>query len=196
MTTRSDGPRSGVRPRPGIYIEQTVDGKTDLVPLEPTVISRVRTQGGWASRFTAGIAKTEMVAEIRGWRAALRTTVHQPTFYFYFDDRSGGFGGGAGPFVGWLASASSPNEFVLLQMYEEDDRRELSLGKGNAGGASSGVESENTVSMRIERLAPGAYRVIPDESLGQEEFCFFYAAGAGTLAAGNTVAKLFDFGVD
>lgn len=145
-------------------------------------------------RLTFGIAKNEIVAELRGPRANLRTTQQQPTFYFYFDTDSRSEL--SGPFVGWLAAASSPNEFVLLQMYQEYENREMTIGSANAYGSSTGVESENTVALNIERLAPGAYRVTPAELLGRGEFCFFYAAGAGTLQATGVVAKLFDFGVD
>lgn len=179
----------------GIYVEVARPGTApDLVPLEPTVIARTRTRGTAASMFTMGIAKTEFVAELRGPRASLRITDPQPTFYFYFPDRGGPLD--QGPFVGWLAAASSPNEFVLLEMYRERDRRDMIVGRGSAWGASSGVDSENTVAVTIERLAPGEYRVRPESPFTHSgEFCFFYSVGAGALGGGG-VGKLFDFGID
>jgi hypothetical protein len=176
----------------GIYVDIGVNGKRQLVQLEPTVISRVHTAGVFGSAMTMGIAKAKVVAELRGSQAALRINQQTPTFYFYFNSRNNPVDNA---FVGWLASASSPNEFVLLQMYKEKDRREMDVAKGNAFGSSSGVESENTVSVKIEKLGPAEYRVTPTEPLGRGEFCFFYAAGAATLQSGP-VAKLFDFGVD
>lgn len=178
---------------PGIYLASASGTMDDVTPLEPTVITRLRSRGGWGTALSGGIAKTDMIAEIRASRATLRTTIETPTFYFVFGQPSADFG--SSPFVGWLASASSPNEFVLLQMYVERDRRELVVGSGNAYSRTSGVESENTVPVNIERLAQGVYKVVPAEPLGAGEFCWFYAAGVGTLQTGGMVGKLFDFSV-
>jgi hypothetical protein len=183
--------RAGSMPA-GIYVDIGVNGQSQLVQLEPAVISRVRTAGVFGSAVTMGIAKAKVVAELRGASAALRIRQQTPTFYFYFSSAANPVDNA---FVGWLASASSPNEFVLLQMYKEKDRREMDVAKVNAFGSSSGVESENTVSVKIEKLSATEYRVTPTEPLGRGEFCFFYAAGAATLQSGP-VAKLFDFGVD
>jgi hypothetical protein len=182
-----------VGPGPGIYMSQSESQRPeDAAILEPTVITRVRSRGGWGTALSGGLAKTAIVAEVRGSRATLRTRARSPVFYFRFGGQTEAFN--SSPFVGWLASASSPNEFVLIQMYEERDRRELIIGKANAYSSSTGVESENTVPVRIDRLGPGLYKVVPTEPLGVGEFCWFYAAGAGTLQGG--VGKLFDFGVD
>jgi hypothetical protein len=51
------------------------------------------------------------------------------------------------------------------------------------------------VDLKIERIAPGVYRVTPAERLGPGEFCFFYASGVSVMGA-STPGKLFDFGVD
>ena len=165
-----------------------------LVPLEPTVFSQGKSGGLFASAMTFGLAKAKWKAIVRGARAELRTSIQQPVFHFHFEDKSSGLGN-TGGFAGWVASASSPNEFVLVQMYEKPDRRELVVGEYNAFGSSTGTRSEDTVPLKIERLAPGVYRVTPTEPLGGGEFCFFYAAGAATLGGGVT-GKPFDFGVD
>jgi len=188
----SPGATPGGRLAPGIYVDAGSQEGSQLIQLEPTVVSKIRTSGGLATALSFGISKITAIAEVRGSRANQRVTRQQPDFYFYFPDDETGVGG---PFVGWLAGASSPNEFVLLQMYREKDRREMDVAKANAYGNSSGVESENTVPMKIEKLAPGVYRVTPTEPLGRGEFCFFYAAGAGAMQNG-VVAKLFDFGID
>lgn len=80
-------------------------------------------------------------------------------------------------------------------MTRRKNDRELIVGEFGALGASTGTRSEDTVPFKVERLAPGLYRVTPEEELGPGEFCFFYAAGAGALGQG-AVGKLFDFGVD
>lgn len=177
----------------GIYIDLG-DTQPRLVALEPTVFSQGKTGGMFASAMTFGLAKTKWKAIVRGARANLRTTRQQPTFYFYFEEQDPGLSN-TGGFGGWLAGASSPNEFVLVQMYEKPDRRELVVGEYNVFGSSTGTRSEDTVPLKIEKLGAGVYRVMPTESLGRGEFCFFYAAGAATFG-GGTLGKLFDFGVD
>jgi len=178
---------------PGIYIDL---GETapKLVALEPTVFSQGKSGGMFASAMTFGLAKAKWKAIVRGARAQLRTTLQQPSFYFYFEEKGSGLSS-TGGFGGWLAGASSPNEFVLVQMYEKSDRRELVVGEFNVFGSSAGTRSEDTVPVKIEKLAPGIYRVTPTEALGRGEFCFFYAAGGATFG-GGTLGKLFDFGVD
>jgi hypothetical protein len=187
-------PSAASRLPSGIYVElKTPNGRPNRIPLEPTTITRVRTRGGGARVFNP-FATVETVAEVRGARAALRIPDPQPTFYFYFRDQGSL---DPGPFVGWLAAASSPNEFALIEMYRESDRRELIIGKGKLFSHSQGIESENTVPMKVERLSPGEYRVTPDETFRQSgEFCFFYSAGAGSLVGAAVVGKLFDFGIE
>jgi len=178
---------------PGIYVDLG-ETASNLVALEPTVFSQGKSGGMFASAMTFGLAKAKWKAIVRGARAQLRTTLQQPTFYFYFEKKGSGLSS-TGEFGGWLAEASSPNEFVLVQMYAKSDRRELVVGEFNVFGSSTGTRSEDTVPLKIEKLAPGTYRVTPTEALGRGEFCFFYAAGAATFGAG-TLGKLFDFGVD
>lgn len=180
---------------PGIYLES--GGGTDspnLVPLEPAVFTQGKSGGVLASAMTFGIAKAKWKAVVRGARANIRTTIQQPTFYFIFENKTPGLSESGG-LAGLLAGASSPNEFVLVQMFEKRDSREVIVGEFNAFGSSAGTRSEDTIPLRIQRLAPGIYRVTPDEPLGPGEFCFFYAATV-PAASGVTAGKLFDFGVD
>lgn len=174
---------------PGIYLGEL---GTDQIPLEPTVFSQGRSGGGLASAFTYGLVKAKWKAVIRSSRANIRTKVQQPIFIFQFAQKSSDFLGG---FAGFLASATSPNEFVLAQLTRKKNERELIVGQAGSLGASSGTRSEDTVPFKVERIAAGLYRVIPEEELGSGEYCFFYAAGAGALGQG-AVGKLFDFGVD
>ena len=118
--------------------------------------------------------------------------MQRPIFIFQFAQKSGDFLGG---FAGFLSSATSPNEFILAQLTRRKNERELIVGQAGSLGTSSGTRSEDTVPFTVERIAGGLYRVIPEEELGNGEYCFFYAAGAGALGQG-AVGKLFDFGVD
>ena len=174
---------------PGIYVD-TGASPDPLVPLEPTVFSQGKTGGMLSSVLTYGIKKVKLRAIVRSPSANIRTRNQRPTFYFYFADKSSGPGG----FGGWLSAATSPNEFVLVQMTEKRDSRELVVGEVGSFGANAGTCSEDSVPVKVERLEPGVYRVTPTEDLGPGEFCFFYAAAQ--TAPGGTAGKLFDFGVD
>jgi hypothetical protein len=174
----------------GIYL---VDSPDKLVALEPTVFSQAK-GSLLASKMTWGIAKTKWKGVVRGAQAGIRTTSAQPTFYFIFENRSSGLSNTAG-FSALMTGASSPNEFVLSQMYEKRDSREIIIGEDGAYSHSRGARAQDMVSLKTERLSPGVYRVTPTEALEAGEFCFFYAAGVSQMG-GATAGKVFDFGVD
>ena len=175
----------------GIYVDMRGDSQ-DLVQLEPTVFTQGRTGGMLTSAMTYGIKKMKWKAVVRGQRANLRVRGTRPVFYFYFE-RNQNYGGA---FSGWMASASSPNEFVLAKMDQADGGRELIVGEFGTLGASTGTRSQDTVDFKIEKLSAGVYRVTPVAALEVgREYCLFYAAGASAMGAGGT-GKLFDFGVD
>ena len=191
---RVDDPHAAVEiPRdPGIYIDLG-DDKPNLVPLEPTVFSQAKTGGMLTSALTYGIKKAKWKAVVRAPGATFRVPDATPVFYFYFEQKSAGLGGSGG-FVGWLAGATSPNEFVLARMTVKSRERELIVGEFGLTGASTGTRSKDTVEFDVKKLGGGAYRVTPLEPLPPGEYTFFYAAGASALGAGAT-GKLFDFGV-
>jgi hypothetical protein len=161
----------------------------DMVPLEPTVYSGGRTAGVFAAAMTSGISKVKMKAVVRGGRANLRVSEDKPEFWFYFEEKSHGLSN-----VWFWAGASSPNEFVLAKLSARKNERELVVAEAGIFGGSSGTQSKDTVEMKIERLAPGVYRVTPEGPMQPGEYCFFYAGGAA--ADGRSGGKLFDFGID
>jgi hypothetical protein len=174
---------------PGIYLD-TGKGVPAMIPLEPASFSQGKSGGVFTSALTYGLKKAKWKAVVRSPRANVRTALDRPTFYFRFEQRSSGPGGVSG----WLGGATSPNEFVLAQMTERKDSRELIVGEFGALGASTGTRSEDTVPMKVERLAAGLYKVTPSEDLGPGEFCLFYSAAAA--AGAGPSGKLFDFGVE
>jgi hypothetical protein len=170
----------------GIYLKAT----DKYVPLEPTVFSGGKTGGVLTSGLTMGIKKAKWKAVVRSPHAGQRVRTTRPDFYFYFENKNSGLGSSAAMF-----GASSPNEFVLARMTQDDDERQLIVGEFGAFGASSGTRSQDTVPLTITRLQPGIYKVTPVDALPVGEYCFFYAAGASTFVASGT-GKLFDFGVE
>ena len=178
--------------QPGIYYAPngTEEG---LVELEPTVFSQGKSSF-WKTGLTYGIAKSTMKAVIPGNRARQRIRKGQAVFYFVFAQTSSD-PGSSGGFAGWLATATSPNEFILADMDVKTNSRELTMGEFNAFESSSGARATDVVPTEIDKLGPGFYRVRTSEVLEGGEFCFFYAAGVTTFGQG-VVGKLFDFGVD
>ncbi len=181
---------------PGIYWDKGIDGGHNLVALEPTVFSQGKSGGFFTSAMTYGIKKINWKAVARGSAAGLHISSPEPTFYFYFEGKGSGLGG-AGGFAGWLASATSPNEFVLARMTSTSRDRELVVGEIGAFGGNSGTRSKDTVDLQIDKLSGGIYRVRPTRALEPGEYCFFYASGVGSMGVGgaSTAGKLFDFGI-
>lgn len=178
----------------GIYVEVGEDGPARYVALEPTVFSGAKSSGGFASYMTAGLYKAKWKAVLPRRDAVVRTRVQQPTLYFRFDQTASSPGTviASGGFI----AATSPNEFVLVQMTRKKDARELIVGEVGAFQMNAGTRAQDTVPVRVEKVAPGIYRVTPTEVLGPGEFCVFHAAGMTALPGGGVTGKLFDFGVD
>lgn len=173
----------------GVYWLPKEKRVKDMVPLEPTVYSGGKTAGVFAAAMTSGISKVKMKAVVRGGRANLRMAEDQPEFWFYFEEKSHSLSN-----VWFWAGASSPNEFLLARLSAKKSERELVVAEAGIFGGSSGTQSKDTVEMKIERLAPGTYRVTPAAPMQPGEYCFFYAGGVA--ANGGSGGKLFDFGVD
>jgi len=83
---------------------------------------------------------------------------------------------------------------VLARLSARKDERELVVGEAGIFGGSVGPQSKDTVELKIEKLAPGVYKVIPERPIPSGEYCFFYAGAGG--AAGPSGGKRFDFGID
>jgi len=173
----------------GIYV--SIGG--EVIPLEPTTFSQGKTGGMFTSALTYGIKKAKWKAIIRGRAANQRLDTASPVFYFHFEQKGSGLSHSGG-FGGWLAGASSPNEFVLAKMTIKERDRELIVGEFGVFGSSTGTRSKDTTDLEVVRVRPGVYRVRPAQALAPGEYCFFYAAGLSTFGAG-TAGKLFDFGV-
>jgi hypothetical protein len=134
-----------------------------------------------------------MKAVLRTGKANQRVPANAE-FYFYFERKGAGLSN-TGAFAGFMAGASSANEFVLVTMKHDKNERTLILGEFSMWGANSGTRSEDQVDFKIEKLASGVYKVVTVAPLKPGEYAIFYAAGAAALGA-NTTGKVFDFGVD
>jgi hypothetical protein len=190
------GKNNPLAPHPGgIYYWDGEEGtEGQLVMLEPTVYSQSKSGGFFKSAMTMGIAKVKSKAVLNGATANLLLNRRKPTFYFYFETASAGLGGAG---AGYFTAATSANEFLLVQTEAKTNSRELIVGQMNAFGAQGGVMDKSVVQFDFEKLANGAYKVVPKTDLPPGEYCFFYAGAAPMATYGFSGpgggGKVFDF---
>jgi hypothetical protein len=179
--------------QPGIYY---CKGRPcELVELDPSVYAQAKTGAGVLTSLTYGIAKTKMKATLSGRKANLRVEEANPAFYFYFDkSNANNFGNNAAQ-SHWFASATTPNEFLLVKFSPTRKDREVVTGSwGSYAGMSSGIDDKNKIAFKYEKVSPGVYKVFPEEPLRRGEYCFMYAGGTTTYG-GAAMQKAYDFGV-
>lgn len=168
----------------GIYLLVKIDGKQKMIQLEPSVSKQQKTGGVFQSAVTYGIAKVKFKAALNGQTASLQINESRPVFYFYFEVKGAGLSTSS-------YYATSPNEFSLVQLNVKSNTREVTVSQANAFGAQSGTMDKAARAFTYEKIAPGVYKVTPQQNLTDGEYGFFNAAGAGPSGG----AKIFDFGI-
>lgn len=180
----------------GIYLMQEAGGQRSMLQLEPSVYTQAKSGGMWKSAMTYGIAKVKSKAVLSNSDARLQVNTPQPVFYFYFEVKNSGLSNSGNT---WTGASTSPNEFVLVQMEEKKNSRELTVGQFNAFGAQSGTLDKYARAFDYEKVAPGVYKVTPRLPLTDGEYGFFYGGSAPIATYGYFGAaggpKVFDFGV-
>jgi hypothetical protein len=184
-STPPDPAAPGLPTAPGVYL---VRGE-QLTQVEPNVYSESKVTGALKTVFTSGIAKAKTKAVLAGAHARLQIDDARPVFYFAFDVANAGLSNAA---FGALGPATSPNEFVLVEMHVSKAAREVTTGEYGLTGMRVGASEKELRQFDFERVRPGLYRLVPREPLASGEYCFFYAGTVPEDAAGSTV---FDFGV-
>jgi hypothetical protein len=168
----------------GIYLLQKVDGKQKMIQLEPSVSKQQKTGGLFQSALTYGIAKIKFKAALNGKTAALQINEPRPVFYFYFEVKGAGLSTSS-------YYATNPNEFSLVRLDVKSNTREVTVSQANAFGAQSGTMDKAARAFTYEKIAPGVYKVTPQQDLTDGEYGFYNAAGVGPSGG----AKIFDFGI-
>lgn len=178
---------------PGIYWLSKGGEGNRMLRLEASAYSQTKTGGLFASGMTMGIHKGKIKAVLQGQHSAVRISIANPEFYFYFNQTPQGFGQSNPSSV----QVSKPEEFALAKMQTSGKQRTLDVGEigiGTFGGASSGLSSKETIPVEIQNVAPDIYKVTPKKPLAPGEYCFVPPGGAGGLGTAGGV--LFDFGID
>ncbi len=173
----------------GIYLYET-EPAVKMTFLELTAYTGAKTSSFMNQFLTQLIPKTTR-AVIPGNEASTRATTKDPVFYFYFEDRAAGLGK-----INYLGGASSPNQFVLVQLEKKKKTRETTIAKESLIGGSSGTHG--AVAFKSERLKAGLYKVSIPTGLAAGEYAFMVSAnlvGAQQAGAASPL-QIFDFGVD
>ena len=170
----------------GVYY---LDGES-LVELEPTVYSQSKQGSGILTSLTYGISKTKSKSSVSGTKANIQIKEKRPIFYFYFLTESKNLNEQSA----YSASASNPNEFLLIRFNISKNSREVVTGTSNAyEGAAGGIDDANKQSYKYKKIAPGIYQVYFENQIIAGEYGFMYAGA--TAQHGNTSPKVYDFGV-
>ncbi len=190
---KTEAPRSNFKPplnqSSGIYYLNPATNQ--LTEIDASVYSQTKRGSGILGEITYGIGKTKTKASLTGTSANLQIKADSfPNFYFYFDkNRKNDLGENINT-GGWYATASSPNEFMMIRLLvpKKGNSREVVIGSYNIEGDNSGVDESQNSRLTYEKVAPGIYRVFFPKGIKSGEYCFMYA---GTEAAN----KVYDFGI-
>jgi hypothetical protein len=173
---------------PGIYVND--NGELKLI--EPSVFSGTKTNP-LLGAVTYGLKKTKIKATVRGKNANLIITNVNPEFYFVFNPELRDSGATMGGLF-WGLNATSPAEFMLVEMKVKDSKREAVIGEyGLISGASTGAADKDIREYTFEKLKPGIYKVKLKQNLSIGEYCFYFASEVAGVGVGG--GKIFDFSI-
>jgi len=159
-----------------------------LKKLEPTVFSG-SSSSNLLSAVTYGIGAAKNKSYLPNMNATNILDINDQVFIFQFAEKE---------FVDsnnwWFGEASSPNQFVLVKLNakKRKNRREMVTSKSSAGNSESGVPSESTVQLTIEKVGNNNFKVKPSSKLEKGEYCFFYQ---GLTPTGYSNQSVFDFSI-
>lgn len=176
----------------GIYYFNTKDSLNRLSRLDPTVVSSSKSGGfgnALAQAYTYGLANSKEKSILSGSKA--RKQIHDvpQVFYFYFEKSQNTLNNSSN---WWFTSASSPNEFALVKLNEKKDSRELTTGKSNGYGSSTGIGEKQKIPFDYKEMGESIYKVTLKEDIKAGEYCFMFT---GAIPSMYTNDKVFDFGI-
>lgn len=199
VSVSMDDPDPMVPHASGVYLLADQQPEPRMQFIDATTTNQTKTGGFLGYALTGGLASMSFKTVIP--QASARTVTQQarPVFYFYFDEANSSLSNRGGNNF-WMAGAvTSPAEFSLVRFDVKKDRREAKVGKFNIGGAKAGVMAKDQIAFDYERLAPGVFKVQPQEDLETGEYGFLYSSqtggGVGMANVGAQTARIFDFSV-
>lgn len=174
----------------GIYYYNPEEETKKMRRVDPNVVSTSQAGGvgiSIAGSVTRGLANEKLKSSLSGRESRLQIWETSPVFYFYFENNSNPHADS------WFfATATSPNEFVLVELDTKKDSREFVVARGNAFGNSMGIPDKQKVSFDYEEVEQGIYKVFFKEPIRKGEYCFLYAS---SMPSNYSNDKVFDFGI-
>jgi hypothetical protein len=175
----------------GIYYYDPANKDKPIRRLDPTISSSLKSGGfgsALAQAYTYGIANDQLKSSLAGSNSRLQIEDSSPVFYFYFDNNNN-----PNSDNWFFATATSPNEFILLKLTQKKDSREVVIGTANSYGSKSGINNKANQDFTYEELGEGIFKVTLSKPLKTGEYCFQYASLTPSRFDNN---KVFDFGIN
>jgi len=189
----------------GIYFLQ---GASDLVPLDPTIVTSTRDNGTCVSNCLTvyGIGQKSNISELEG-REANYSVETSPTFYFNFEPQKKSLNSAKSEQEGDFFSrilgdntAVSPNEFKLIKLDVKKNSRVYVSGtvKASTGSVDVSIGDKYVVNYKYTKVSEHVYELNFPNGLLPGEYCFYYLSSKGTnprSMGGSNEIKVYDFSV-
>lgn len=180
----------------GIYY---VDAGGEEKLIQPSVFSGTNSNAA-AQRLVSGFINAKKKAQLPKTKSNNVIASGTPEFIFSFDPNTSADnmqtnqGNQAGFLNWWFRTATSPNEFVLVQLTvkERKNLREVVTGKSNWLTDSNGIDPKYALDFSIEELPGNKFKVVPN-GLEPGEYCFIYQ---GQVPQGRDNQSVFDFSIE
>ena len=142
-----------------------------------------------------GLFKDKQVATIPYESSPNVINESKPRFAFYFNRayKSSNFKEGLDNW--WFKMATSPNQFVLVEMEKKNNKRVLQIGETTAWDPKiiSGVDNKKTIPFGIKRISDSKFIVeITTDLKKGGEYCFIYQ---GQMPEEGNNQSVFDFSI-
>ena len=178
MMTGKDAPKAVEQPKQmqhnaGLFIEEG----DALLQIIPSAFSA-------SSADATGLLSAKGEIKILGKHSYNDISNSQPIFHFFFDY--------SGKDIrNWQFKAStSPYEFALVYLEEDDGFRKIRTSKAGPFRYESGVDISTVIPVVVKQISQSHYTVTPVEPLVKGEYTFMYN---GSIPSGYTSNTTFDF---
>jgi hypothetical protein len=174
---------------PGIYY---FDGNSNtFLKLDPNVFSAVKVSGGILNSAFSGMFKVKSKASLNGNNANFQFNDQEVSFYFYFSKKQNN---GKDLELDLFETTESPNEYTLAKFktYNDKNIREIEMGSSNADGASYGINQDQIISFKYEKISQNLYRIYFPKPLVNGEYCFMPTVNSSTQGKSS---KMYDFSI-
>jgi len=187
--------KSKTKSKTGIYY---ISKNGDQNRIQPSVFSSTNSNET-AQVLVSGMINAKTKSQLPKSKSNNILKGNKQEFIFIFnpsdvDNMQTNQGNQASIFNWWFRTATSPNEFALVQFKVKDRKniREVVTGKTSSLGSTSGIDPKAALPFSIEEMGNNKYKVTPNY-LEPGEYCFIYQ---GQVPEGRTNQAVFDFSIE